>query len=67
MLSVLNGFDLGGLVPYLNPSKQIGQPLNQISQQMSTLLSAMAGAERIFEVMDTQPEADEGQDRKSVV
>ena len=61
VLSVLNGFDLGGLVIYLNYSKQIGQPLNQISQQMSTLLSALAGAERIFEVMDTQPEADEGQ------
>ena len=61
LLSVLSGFDLGGLVIYLNYSKQIGQPLNQISQQMSTLLSALAGAERIFEVMDTQPEADEGE------
>ena len=61
LLSVLSGFDLGGLVIYLNYSKQIGQPLNQISQQMSTLLSALAGAERIFEVMDTRPEADEGQ------
>jgi len=61
LLSVLQGFDLGGLVVYLNYSKQVGQPLNQISQQMTTLLSAMAGAERIFEVMDTQPEVDEGQ------
>ena len=61
LLSVLSGFDLGGLVIYLNYSKQIGQPLNQISQQMSTLLSALAGAERIFQVMDTRPEADEGQ------
>ena len=60
LLSVLQGFDLGGLVVYLNFSKQIGQPLNQISQQMTTILSALAGAERIFEVMDTQPEADEG-------
>ncbi len=61
LLSVLQGFDLGGLVVYLNYSKQIGQPLNQISQQMTTILSALAGAERIFEVMDTQPEQDAGQ------
>ena len=43
LLSVLQGFDLGGLVVYLNYSKQVGQPLNQISQQMTTLLSALAG------------------------
>ena len=60
LLSVIQGFDLGGLVVYLNYSKQVGQPLNQISQQMTTLLSALAGAERIFEVMDTQPEEDQG-------
>ena len=60
LLSVLQGFDLGGLVVYLNYSRQVGQPLNQISQQLATLLSALAGAERIFEVMDTQPEQDEG-------
>ena len=60
LLSVLQGFDLGGLVVYLNYSKQVGQPLNQISQQMTTLLSALAGAERIFDVMDTQPEVDKG-------
>ena len=60
LLSVLQGFDLGGLVVYLNYSTQVGQPLNQISQQMTTLLSALAGAERIFEVMDTQPEVDQG-------
>ena len=61
LLSVLQGFDLGGLVVYLNYSRQVGQPMNQISQQMSTILSALAGAERIFEVMDTAPEVDEGQ------
>ena len=60
LLSVLQGFDLGGLVVYLNYSKQVGQPLNQISQQMTTLLSALAGAERIFDVMDTPPEVDQG-------
>jgi len=60
LLSIIQGFDLGGLVVYLNYSKQVGQPLNQISQQMTTILSALAGAERIFEVMDTVPEVDEG-------
>ena len=60
LISILQGFDLGGLVVYLNYSKQVGQPLNQISQQMTALLSAMAGAERIFEVMDTAPEVDQG-------
>ena len=59
-LAVLTGFDLGGLVVYLNYSKQVGQPLNQISQQMTAILSALAGAERIFQVMDTPPEVDEG-------
>ena len=61
LLSVLQGFDLGGLVVYLNFSRQVGQPLNQISQQLTTILSALAGAERIFEVMDTEPEQDAGQ------
>ncbi len=59
-LSVIQGFDLGGLVVYLTYSKQVGQPLNQISQQMTAVLSALAGAERIFAVMDAPPEPDEG-------
>ena len=60
VLSILSGFDLGGLVVYLNYSKQVSQPLNQISQQMTAILSALAGAERIFEVMDTPSELDAG-------
>jgi len=56
----LTGFDVGGLVTYLNYNRQITQPVNQISMQMTTILSAMAGAERIFEVMDAKPELDEG-------
>ena len=59
-LSILAGFDIGGLVSYLNYSRQVAQPLNQISMQMTNLLSALAGAERIFEVMDTEPELDNG-------
>ena len=60
VLSIVAGFDVGGLVSFLTYSKQISQPVNQISMQMTTLLSAMAGAERIFEVMDAEPEIDEG-------
>ena len=55
------GFTLGSLVIYLQYNQQVTQPVNQISMQMTTLLSALAGAERIFAVMDAQPEADRGQ------
>ena len=67
ILSVVQGFDLGGLVVYLNYSRQVGQPLNQVSQQMTAVLSAMAGAERIFAVMDAPPEVDEGAVRLTAV
>ncbi|MGE9972277.1 ABC transporter ATP-binding protein [Candidatus Pseudoscillospira sp. SGI.172] len=60
LLAIFGGFDLGGFTVYLQYSRQVSQPLNQISQQLTTILSALAGAERIFEVMDTQPETDEG-------
>lgn len=60
VLAVLQGFDLGGMIIYLNLARQVGQPLNQISQHMTAVLSAMAGAERIFAVMDGEPEVDEG-------
>ena len=59
-LAVLQGFDLGGLIVYLSFSRQVGQPLNQIAQHMTVVLAALAGAERVFEIMDTQPEIDEG-------
>ena len=60
ILAVLRGFDLGGLFVYLQYSRQVGQPLEQVSMQMTVLLSALAGAERIFDVMDAQSEVDGG-------
>lgn len=60
VLSVVSGFDVGGLVSFLTYAKQLSQPVNQISMQMTTVLAAMAGAERIFDVMDADPEVDEG-------
>lgn len=59
-LAIFGGFDIGGFTIYLNYTKQVSQPLNQISQQITTILSALAGAERIFAVMDELPEVDEG-------
>ncbi len=56
-------FRLGDLGAFLQYTRQVGQPVTQISQQMNTILSAVAGAERVFEVMEAQPEADEGKVR----
>ena len=56
-------FGLGDLAAFLQYSRQVSQPITQISQQVNTILSAVAGAERIFEVMETEPEVDEGQVR----
>ena len=62
LLAIRNG-DLGGLAAFLQYSQQVGQPITQISQQVNTLLSAVAGAERIFAIMETPPETDEGKVR----
>jgi ATP-binding cassette subfamily B protein len=61
VLTLLAGFDLGGLAAYLQYSRQVTQPLNMVSQQIAAILSALAGAERIFEIMDQEPETDKGQ------
>ena len=53
-------FDIGSLGAYLLYVKQVSQPVGQISQQVNTLLAAVAGAERIFAVMDADPETDDG-------
>ena len=60
LLAIGGVFDIGSLGAYLLYVKQVSQPVCQISQQINTLLAAAAGAERIFAVMDEQPETDEG-------
>ncbi len=60
LLAIGGMFDVGSLGAYLLYVKQVSQPIGQISQQVNTLLAAAAGAERIFAVMDAQPETDEG-------
>ena len=50
----------GGLVAFLQLSKSFTNPINQVTQQINAVVMALAGAKRIFEIMDEEPEADEG-------
>ena len=62
LLCVLRGFDVGGLTVFLNFSRQFSRPINEISMQISNVFSALAGAERVFSVMDEEPEPVNDQD-----
>ena len=53
-------FTIGKLTSFLTYTKQFSQPINQITNQMNTIFSALAGAERVFEVMEMEPEVDDG-------
>ena len=59
VLMCTTGFTPGGLTVFAGYSKQFAHPINQISQQMSTVFAALAGAERVFSVMDMEPEQSE--------
>lgn len=56
LLCVFKNFDVGGLTVFLNFSRQFSRPINEISMQISNVFSALAGAERVFSVMDAEPE-----------
>ncbi len=60
LLAIGGVFNVGALGAYLLYVKQVSQPITQLSQQVNVLLSAIAGAERIFAVMEETPESDEG-------
>ena len=51
---------LGSLMAFMTLSRNFNMPINQISQQMNAIIMAMAGAERIFDLLDQEPEVDEG-------
>lgn len=59
-VSGFGGMDIGKLVSYLMFTRQFSQPITQVSQQLNSVLTALAGAERIFKVIDEEPEADDG-------
>ena len=56
LLVIFRGFDIGGLTVSLNYTRKFNRPINEISMQMNTIFAALAGAERVFEVMDELPE-----------
>ena len=54
------GFTLGKLASFLTYNKSFGQPINQLSMQLNNIVMALAGSERIFALIDEQPEVDDG-------
>lgn len=54
------GFTLGSLASFLTFNRNLNMPINQISQQFNTVVMALAGADRVFKLMDEEPETDEG-------
>ena len=62
VLCVLGRFDVGGLAIFVNYASQFARPINELSQQVSTVFSALAGAERVFQIMDMDPEEPDAAD-----
>ncbi len=56
----VGGFTLGGLASFLQFNRNFSQPINQISQQINAIVMALAGAQRVFDLMDAEPEQDNG-------
>ncbi len=56
----IGGMTVGTVISYLQLTRSFSQPITQVSQQLNSVLTALAGAERIFRVIDEEPEADEG-------
>lgn len=56
ILCITKGFDIGGLTIFTNYSRHFARPISELSLQMNTIYAALAGAERVFEVMEEQPE-----------
>ncbi len=56
----ISGLTLGGLASFLTFNKSFSMPISQISRQFNSIVMALAGADRIFRLMDEEPEIDEG-------
>ena len=60
LMTIVGAFNLGSLVSYLQYTKQVSNPIAQVSQQVNMILAALAGAERIFTALDEEVEVDDG-------
>lgn len=56
----ISGLTLGGLASFLTLNKSFSMPINQVTMQLNSIIMALAGADRIFKLMDEKPEVDEG-------
>ena len=61
LMTIAGTFDIGSLVSYLQYTKQVSNPIAQVSQQVNMILAALAGAERIFTALDEEVEVDNGE------
>lgn len=59
LLAIFRGFDIGGLAAFLQYSRQFGRPIIDLSSLYNNIQSAIAGAERIFQIIDEQPEPED--------
>ncbi len=59
-LTGISGLTLGSLASFLNFNRSFNMPVNQVSQQLNSIIMALAGAERIFRLLDEKPETDDG-------
>ena len=59
-LSGTAGLTLGKLASFLNFNKSFNQPINQVSMQLNSIIMALAGGQRVFDLLDEKPEVDEG-------
>ena len=61
LMTIAGAFDIGSLVSYLQYTKQVSNPIAQVSQQVNMILAALAAAERIFTALDEEVEVDNGE------
>lgn len=62
LLAIYRGFDVGGLAAFLQYSRQFGRPINELASLYNSIQAAIAGAERIFDIIDEKPEAPDASD-----